>query len=130
MTRQIFVNLPVKDLQRSVTFFSSLGFEFDPRYTDENATCMIVAEDIYVMLLVESFFQTFTRKPLCDATKATEVLVCLACDSRTEVDEMLAWALDAGGILAHEAMEEDFMYGQSFEDLDGHIWELIYMEPA
>ncbi|MEW6765763.1 MAG: VOC family protein [Pseudomonadota bacterium] len=130
MTRQIFVNLPVKDLQRSVAFFTSLGFEFDPRYTDENATCMIVAEDIYVMLLVESFFQTFTRKPLCDAIKATEVLVCLACDSRTEVDEMLVKALDAGGILAHEAMEEDFMYGQSFEDLDGHIWELIYMEPA
>lgn len=130
MTRQIFINLPVKDLQRSVAFFSSLGFEFDPRHTDENATCMIVAEDIYVMLLVESFFQTFTRKPLCDATKATEVLVCLACDSRTEVDEMLARALDAGGILAHEAMEEDFIYGQSFEDLDGHIWELVYMEPA
>ncbi|MFZ5465769.1 MAG: VOC family protein [Pseudomonadota bacterium] len=130
MAKQIFVNLPVRDLQRSVSFFTSLGFRFDPRYTNENATCMIVAENIYVMLLVDSFFQTFTRKPLCDATQATEVLVCLACDSRAEVDELIRKALTAGGILAREPQEYDFMYGQSFEDPDGHIWELLYMEPG
>jgi len=130
LAKQIFVNLPVQDLQRSVSFFTGLGFRFDSRYTDENATCMIVAENIYVMLLVDSFFQTFTRKPLCDATQATEVLLCLPCDSRAEVDELMRKALTAGGALAREPQEDDLMYGQSFEDPDGHIWELIYMEPG
>jgi predicted lactoylglutathione lyase len=130
MAKQIFVNLPVKDLQRSVTFFSRLGFDFDPKFTDENATCMIVGDNIFVMLLVEKFFRTFTAKPLCDATKNTEVLVCLSCDSRAQVDELVAKAVAAGGTTPRKAQDHGFMYGHGFEDLDGHIWELMYMEPG
>jgi hypothetical protein len=130
MAKQIFVNLPVKDLQRSVAFFSWLGFTFDPKFTDENATCMIIGENIFVMLLVESFFKTFTTKDLCDATKKTEVLVCLSCDSRAEVDDLVARALSAGGTAPRKPQDHGFMYGHGFEDLDGHIWELIYMEKA
>jgi hypothetical protein len=130
MAKQIFVNLPVKDLQRSVTFFSSLGFSFDPQFTDEKATCMVVGDNIFVMLLVDSFFKTFTTKELCDATKNTEVLVCLSCDSRSQVDELVAKALSAGGTAPRKAQDHGFMYGHGFEDLDGHIWEVIYMEPA
>ena len=97
MATQIFVNLPVKDLNRSVEFFTRLGYKFDPQFTDENATCMIVGENIFVMLLVESFFKTFTKKELCDATKSTEVLVCLSAESRVQVDELVAAAVAAGG---------------------------------
>ena len=130
MAKQIFVNLPVKDLQRSVAFFSRLGFSFDPKFTDEKATCMIVSDNIFVMLLVESFFATFTTKALCDATKSTEVLVCLSCDSRAQVDALVAQALSAGGTAPRKPQDHGFMYGHGFEDLDGHIWELIYMKPA
>jgi hypothetical protein len=103
---------------------------FDPKFTDENATCMIIGENIFVMLLVESFFKTFTTKDLCDATKKTEVLVCLSCDSRAEVDDLVARALSAGGTAPRKPQAHGFMYGHGFEDLDGHIWELIYMEKA
>jgi predicted lactoylglutathione lyase len=130
MARQIFVNLPVKDLKRSVTFFTALGYTFDPRFTDDNATCMIVGENIFVMLLVERFFQTFTKKALCDATKSTEVLVCLSCDSRAHVDRLVAQALAAGGTTPNQPQDHGFMYGHGFQDLDGHLWELVYMEPA
>jgi hypothetical protein len=128
MTKQIFVNLPVKDLNRSVAFFTKLGFKFDPKFTDENATCMIVGENIYVMLLLEKFFKTFTTKELCDAKKSTEVLVCLSCDSRSEVDDLVVKAVAAGGSTPRKPQDHGFMYGHGFEDLDGHIWELIYME--
>ncbi|MFC5300814.1 VOC family protein [Azospira restricta] len=129
MARQIFVNLPVRDLGRAVDFFTHLGFGFDPQYTDENATCMVVADDIFVMLLVEPFFQTFTPKALCDARRATEVLVCLSCASRAEVDALVAKALAAGGRAPQSAKDLGFMYGHGFEDLDGHLWELVYMAP-
>jgi predicted lactoylglutathione lyase len=128
MAKQIFVNLAVKDLERSVSFFSKLGFAFDPKFTDKNATCMIVGDDIFVMLLVERFFKTFTTKELCDATKSTEVLVCLSCDSRSQVDELVAKALSAGATAPRKPQDHGFMYGHGFDDLDGHIWELIYME--
>jgi len=128
MAKQIFVNLPVKDLNRSVAFFTKLGFKFDPKFTDENATCMIVGENIYVMLLLEKFFKTFTTKELCDAKKNTEVLVCLSCDSRSEVDDLVVKAVAAGGSTPRKPQDHGFMYGHGFEDLDGHIWELIYME--
>ena len=128
MAKQIFVNLAVKDLERSVSFFSKLGFAFDPKFTDKNATCMIVGDDIFVMLLVERFFKTFTTKELCDATKSTEVLVCLSCDSRSQVDELVATALSAGATAPRKPQDHGFMYGHGFDDLDGHIWELIYME--
>lgn len=128
MGRQIYVNLPVKNLERTKAFFSSLGFGFNAEFTNEQAACMVVADDIYVMLLVESFFQTFTRKRIVDAREHTEVLVCLSCDSRAQVDDMVTKAVDAGGKVAREPQDHGFMYGQSFEDLDGHIWELVCMD--
>ncbi len=127
---QIFVNLPVKSLQRSVTFFAKLGFTFDPRFTDENATCMIVGENIFVMLLVESFFKTFTPKDICDATKSTEVLVCISADSRGRINEMVSQAVAAGGTTPNPSKDHGFMYQHGFQDPDGHLWELIHMEPA
>jgi predicted lactoylglutathione lyase len=130
MATQIFVNLPVKDLKRSIEFFTGLGYKFNPQFTDENATCMIVGENIFVMLLVESFFKTFTKKELCDATKSTEVLVCLSCESRDKVNEMVGKAVAAGGATPNESKDYGFMYQHGFQDLDGHLWELIYMEPS
>lgn len=127
MATKIFVNLPVKDLQRSVDFFTKLGFTFNPQFTDETATCMIVAEDIFVMLLTEPKFKTFTPKEICDATKSTEVLVCLSRESRREVDEMVHKAVEAGGATYNEPQDHGFMYGHGFQDPDGHIWELIYI---
>ena len=129
MARQIFVNLPVKHLPRSIEFFTKLGFTFDPKFTDDNATCMIVGENIFVMLLVDKFFQTFTSKDICDASKSTEVLVCLSLESRKNVDEMVGKAVAAGAVAAKESKDYGFMYQHGFEDLDGHLWELIYMQP-
>ena len=128
MNKQIYVNLPVKDLERSKAFFGALGFSFNPQFTDQNAACMIVSEDIYVMLLSEAFFQGFTKKPVADAKKTTEVLLCLSCDSRAAVDDMAAKALAAGGALPNPPKDHGFMYQHGFEDLDGHMWELVYME--
>lgn len=129
MAQQIFVNLPVKQLNTAVDFFTKLGFSFDPHFTDENATCMMVGENIFVMLLVHDFFQTFTAKPVADAHHSTEVLVCLALASRQEVDDLVAKAQAAGGKIPNPPKDFGFMYGHGFEDLDGHIWELVYMEP-
>jgi predicted lactoylglutathione lyase len=129
MATRIFVNLAVKDLRRSVAFFASLGYTFEPRFTDEHASCMIVAANIFVMLLMEPFFKTFTKKEICDTTRSTEVLVCLSCDSHARVDELVAKALAAGGTAPNDARDYGFMYQHGFQDLDGHLWELIYMEP-
>ncbi|MFE1626436.1 VOC family protein [Brevibacillus reuszeri] len=125
---KIFVNLPVKDLQASIEFFSKIGFEFNPQFTDDNATCMVINDHIFVMLLVEGFFKTFTKKEIADATKSTEVIVALSADSREQVDEIVNKALAAGGTTPNEPTDHGFMYGRSFQDLDGHLWELIYME--
>jgi len=130
MKTQIYVNLPVKDLKRSTTFFEKLGFELNPKFSDERATCVVLGENMYAMLLVESFFQTFTNKPISDATKSTEVLVCLSCESREKVDDLVKKAIAAGGRAPREPQDQGFMYGHGFEDLDGHIWELIFMEPG
>lgn len=130
MATQIFVNLPVKNLNKSVEFFTKLGFNFNAQFTDETATCMIVSEDIFVMLLTEDKFKTFTPKEICDATKSTEVLVSLSSQSREEVDEMVRKAVAAGGTTYNEPQDYGFMYSHGFEDLDGHIWEIIYMEPS
>ncbi|HJV74519.1 MAG TPA: VOC family protein [Noviherbaspirillum sp.] len=129
MGNQIFINLPVKDLNRSVDFFTRLGFTFNPEFTNENATCMVISENIFVMLLVERFFKTFTKKEICDTTKSTEVLNCLSCDSRAEVDDIVGMARSAGGTIPREPQDHGFMYSHAFEDLDGHTWELAYMEP-
>jgi predicted lactoylglutathione lyase len=129
VARQIFVNLPIKDLPRSVAFFTALGFSFNPEFTNENATCMIVDENIFVMLLVEPFFKTFIKKEICDARSSTEVLVCLSCESRAEVDELVANAVAAGGRIPRDPEDHGFMYSHAFEDPDSHIWELVYMVP-
>ncbi|MBD1915717.1 MULTISPECIES: VOC family protein [Cyanophyceae] len=130
MSRKIFVNLPVKNLDQSVEFFGQLGFEFNPEFTDETATCMIVSDDIFVMLLTEDKFKTFTPKAICDATQNTEVLVCLSCDRREEVDSLVSKAVSGGGSTYNDPQDYGFMYAHGFQDLDGHIWELMYMEPG
>lgn len=127
MSKQIFVNLPVKDLDRSKAFFGALGFSFNPEYTDANAACMVVSDTIYVMLLTESFFQGFTHKAIADANKVTEVLVCLSCDSRAELEGLVAKAVAAGGKAPREPQDHGFMFQHGFEDPDGHIWELVHM---
>ena len=129
MARKIFVNLPIKDMERSQAFFRALGFSFNQQFTNEQGACMVVAEDIFVMLLVEPFFQTFIKKPIADAKKSTEVLVCLSCESRDEVDALVKKAIAAGGTAPNAIQDHGFMYAHGFEDLDGHVWELVWMDP-
>jgi uncharacterized protein len=130
MRTEIYVNLPVKDLKRSNAFFQSLGFGLNPKFSNDQASCVILGENIFAMLLLENFFTTFTDKPISDATKSTEVLVCLSCESRASVDDLVAKAIAAGGRAPRKPQDQGFMYGHGFEDPDGHIWELISMEPA
>jgi predicted lactoylglutathione lyase len=126
--RQLFVNLPVQDLERSKAFFARLGFEFNPRFTDANAACMVVSDLGFVMLLQERFFRTFTRREPCGA-RHTEALVAFSCRSRAAVDTVVGAALDAGGAPAMDPVDHGFMYGRSFHDLDGHQWEAFWMDP-
>ena len=129
--RKLFVNLPVQDLRRSTQFFTSLGFVFHPRLTDERGACMIVGAECSVMLLSHEFFQTFTRKALCDAQQRTEGIFALTCDSEEEVDSMVEAALAAGGTRAMDPVRHgSFMYGWSFYDLDHHHWEVLHLNPA
>jgi uncharacterized protein len=128
LTTQIFVNLPVKDLSRTVEFFNRLGFTFNPQFTDENATCMIINDNIFVMLLVEKFFKTFTKNEICDTTKNTEVIIALSTESREKVDEMMQNVFEAGGKESREPQDHGWMYGRSFQDINGHLWEIIYMD--
>lgn len=130
MSTKIFVNLPVKNLGKSIEFFTQLGFSFNPQFTDENAGCLVISDDIYAMLLVEPFFQSFTKKDIVDATKNTEVIMALGVDSRQQVDELVDKALAAGGLPGHYTSDQGFMYGRSFQDLDGHLWEVLYMDPT
>ena len=129
MHKQIFVNLAVNDLPRSRAFFESLGMRIDPKFTNDQAACVVLGENIYAMLLVKDFFKTFTSKPLSDASKQTEVLVCLSCENRSEVDALVAKAVAAGGTAPRAPQDHGWMYGHGFEDLDGHIWELMFMDP-
>jgi predicted lactoylglutathione lyase len=130
MINKIFVNLPVQDLQRSMTFFSSLGFSFNKQFTNEDAACLVISSDIYAMLLLKKFFKTFIKKEIADSAKSTEVILSLNTESRAEVDSLVAKALAAGAKEYREAEDHDWMYGRSFEDLDGHLWEVGYMDPA
>ena len=130
MATKIFVNLPVKDLKKSIEFFTKLDFKFNAQFTDETAACMIVGENIFVMLLTQDKFKTFTPKEICDATRSTEVLVCLSSESRENVNEMVRKVVAAGGTTYNEPQEHGCMYGHGFQDLDGHIWEMISMEPS
>ena len=127
-SRKIFVNLAVRDLKRSMDFFGKLGFSFNPKFTDENAACMIISDAAFAMLLGEPFFKGFTNKQICDTTTHTEALVALSCESRAEVDEMVNKAIAAGGTHAKDAMDHGFMYGWSFYDPDGHHWEVFWMD--
>ena len=127
---KIFVNLSVKDLNKSIAFFTKLGFNFNPQFTDENATCMIVGEDIFIMLLVEKFFKTFTKKEVCDTSKNTEAIVALSVESREKVDQMMDKAIEAGGGEPREKQDHGWMYGRSFEDVDGHLWEVFFIEES
>jgi len=128
--RKLFVNLAVADLDKSIDFFTKLGFDFNPQFTDDKAACMVLSEDAYVMLLARPFFQTFTTKELCDTAVAVEGLFALSAESRDEVDRLVTAALDAGGLPAADKQDHGFMYGWSFQDLDRHTWEVIWMDPS
>lgn len=128
MTTQIFVNLPVKNLPQSVAFFTALGFSFNPQFTDDTATCMVVSDSIFVMLLTHEKFKGFTPKPIADATQSTEVLVCLSAENRAQVDDIVRKAVAAGGSTYNAPQDHGFMYAHGFQDLDGHIWEFAYMD--
>jgi uncharacterized protein len=128
--RMIFVNLPVKDLDKSVAYFTELGFTFNPQFTDDNATAMVVSDQAIVMLLVEPFFRTFTGRDTADTARHTEAIVGLSAESRSEVDELCDRAIELGGSPAGVPQDHGFMYGRSFHDLDGHLWEFIWMDPA
>ncbi|CAH0172122.1 hypothetical protein SRABI83_01213 [Arthrobacter sp. Bi83] len=130
MATQIYVNLPVKNLDKAVEFFTALGFSFNPDFTDENATCMIINDDAYVMLLVEGFFKTFTSKDIVDSTGSTEAIMAFSVDSREGVDDMYRKAIAAGGKESQPVQDYGFMYSHSFQDLDGHLWEVMWMDPA
>jgi predicted lactoylglutathione lyase len=129
-SRKIFINLPVRDLKRSVDFFTKLGFAFNPQFTDERATCMIVSEEAYVMLLVEDRFKDFTKKEICDTSARTEGIFALSAESKSDVDEMVRIAVESGGSSAMPPMDHGFMYGWSFYDPDGHHWEVFHMDPS
>jgi uncharacterized protein len=130
MGTKVFVNLPVKDLNKTVGFFTKLGYKFDSRYSDDNSKCMIITDDISVMLLVEPFFKTFTSKEICDTRKSTEAILALSADSRIQVDQILKKSIAAGGIETNKAQDMGWAYERSFQDPDGHLWEVIYMDPA
>lgn len=130
MHQQIFVNLAVNDLPKSKAFFERLGLTFNPQFTNDQGACLVLGENIFAMLLVKEFFKGFTGKPIADATQTTEALICLSCESRAEVDAIVAKALAAGGTAPRAPQDHGFMYGHGFEDLDGHIWELAYMDMA
>lgn len=126
--RKLFVNLPVHHLGRSKEFFAALGFEFNAQFTDEKAACMIVSDQAYVMLLVQPFFATFTSRSICDTSTHTEGLFALSCTSRAEVDALVGKAIAAGGTHAQPPADHGFMYAWSFYDLDGHHWEVLWMD--
>ena len=130
MATKIFVNLPIKDLQKTKEFFVMLGFEFNSQFSDDTAACMIVSEEAYVMLLTHPKFKQFAPHPIADANRSTEVLVAVSCGSRARVDEMVAQAVAAGGRIYSKPKDYGFMYGHGFQDLDGHVWEVFYMDPS
>ena len=129
MNRKIFVNMSVADLPKSMEFFRGLGFAFNPKFTDDKAACMIISDEAFVMLLTEPFFRSFTRRQPADTRQVTEALFALSCDRREAVDAMVNAAVAAGGSSAMPPQDYGFMYGWSFYDLDGHHWEVMWMDP-
>ena len=130
METQIFINLPVKVLSRSVNFFTGLGFTLNPEFTNEKAACIKISDTIWVMLLTEEFFQTFTKKQITNAFTHTEVILCLSAESREAVDQMVQKAVAAGGTAPNDKQDHGFMYGWGFQDPDGHLWEVAWMNTA
>lgn len=130
LSQKIFVNLPVKDLDNSINFFTQLGFTFDPRFTDKNAACIIIGKNIFVMLLTEKFFNSFTTKQICDSSKYTEVINSISVESKEKVDELVNKAFKAGAAKYREKDVMDFMYSWSFQDLDNHLWEVAYLDES
>jgi predicted lactoylglutathione lyase len=130
MATKIFVNLPVKDLDRSVAFFTKLGYRFNPQFTNESATCMIISDDIFVMLLVEPFFKSFTKKEIPDTSATAQAIIALSAESREAVDKLVGLAMEAGAGAYNQVQDQGFMYVHGFEDLDGQIWEIMWMDPA
>ncbi len=128
MSTQIYLNLPVKNLNHSIEFFTKLGYTFNPKFTNENGTCMIINEHIFVMLLVENFFKSFTDKSICDATQSIEAIIGLTCASRAAVEEVIRKAVAAGATTPRKPQDHGFMYAHGFADLDGHFWEFFYMD--
>ena len=130
MATKIFINLPVKDLERSKQFFTTLGFSINPQFSDHQAACVVISEHIYAMLLIEEYFATFTKKKIADATTSTEVLIALDAASREEVEQMIAKAIEGGGSIVNDPQDYGWMYQHSFADPDGHHWEVIYMDES
>jgi predicted lactoylglutathione lyase len=130
MATKIFINLPVKNLDKSIAFFTSLGFSFNPQFTDEKAGCMVISDSIFAMLLTESYFKTFTKKEVSDAQTATEVLITLDANSKEEVEQIVAKAKKSGATIYNEPQDHGWMYQHSFADLDGHQWEFAYMDQS
>lgn len=130
MSTKVFVNLPVKDLKKSMAFFEALGFTFNRQFTNDDAACMVISEHNYAMLLTHAHFNRFAAKPISDAHKSTEVLIALALESKAAVDDMIAKAVEAGGKEPRPKQDHGFMVQRSFEDLDGHTWEPFWMDPA
>ncbi|MEO8001329.1 MAG: VOC family protein [Arenimonas sp.] len=125
--KKVFINLPVKDLKSSKSFFEAIGFSFEPKFTNDMGACMVVESNIFVMLLTEDFFKTFTSKKVANANEITEAIICLSCGSKEEVDDLVRKVIAAGGTAPRAAQDHGFMYQHGFEDMDGHIWELAYM---
>ncbi|MCF2506103.1 VOC family protein [Dyadobacter sp. CY107] len=130
MATKVFINLPVNDLVKSRAFFTKLGYSVNEQFSDENAACLVISDSIFCMLLTNDYFKTFTNKPVADATKTTEVLIALDAASREEVIDLVAKAEDAGATIYREAQDHGWMYQHSFADLDGHQWEIIYMDES
>lgn len=130
MAQMIFVNLPVKDLPRSIAFFEALGFSFNPQFTDDTAACMVISDTIFAMLLTHAKFESFAPKPIVDTDRSIEVLTCLSRESRADVDTIVKAAVAAGGSTYNAPQDHGFMYGHGFRDLDGHVWEVMWMDPA
>lgn len=130
MPTMIFVNLPVKDLERSKAFYAALGYATNPQFSDENATNIVISDTIYLMLLVEPYFKSFTHKEIADATTTTEAIIALSADSRAAVDALADKAVDAGAGTSNEPMDQGWMYSRSFADPDGHLLEVVWMDPA
>jgi predicted lactoylglutathione lyase len=128
--QMIFVNLAVSDLDASKKFFTELGYTINPQFSDENAASVVISDTIVAMLLTRPFYATFTKKEIADATKTSEVLIALSAESREMVDELVEKAFAAGGSPAGETQDHGFMYGRSFDDLDGHTWEVVWMDPS